>query len=213
MKYNAMLWLVFTNEIKKVLVKFVDKKEAKRILKKAKPIYKDLLSKVEGVSGDNPMASNITGAFIILSIWLASERKLEPNTMTAILNEAFKSKIISSNYKSMNLNTPEGMQKFGEKMHGCKAWADNHPQDFDTWDFNFDESKHDEGFYYHYTNCPINNFCRKYGYEEFTPVLCNIDYATFAMMGGRLNRQYTLAEGGPMCDYWIVGNNSNAGFN
>lgn len=211
MKYNAVLWLVFTKEIKKGLVRFVDEKEAKDYIKKAKPIYKDLLSKVEGISGDNPMASNITGAFIILAVWLASERKLKPADMTEVINEAFKAKIISAKYKDMNVNTPEGAAKFAGKMHSCKAWADNHPEDYETWDFNFDETKHKEGFYYHYTNCPINNFCRKYGYEEFTPVLCNIDYATFAMMGARLIRQHTLAEGGPMCDYWIVSDKSNAG--
>lgn len=213
MKYNAALWLVFTNELKKGLAQYVEKSEAKMIVKKAKPIYKELLSKVEGVSDANPMASNITGAFIILSIWLASERKLKNETMTAILNEAFKSKIISGKYKKMNLNTQEGALNFSNKMHNCKVWADNHPQDYNTWDFNFDESKHEEGFYYHYTRCPINDFCRKYGYEEFTPVLCNIDYATFAMMNGRLIREQTLAEGGSMCDYWIVSDKSDIGLN
>ena len=56
--------------------------ETNALLKKAKPIYKDLLKKVEGVSDKNPMSSNITMSFVIISIWLASERKITPEQMS-----------------------------------------------------------------------------------------------------------------------------------
>lgn len=35
--------------------------------------------------------------------------------------------------------------------------------------------------------------------------LCNIDYNTAALMHGVLHREQTVADGGTMCDYWMVG--------
>ena len=75
-----------------------------------------------------------------------------------------------------------------------------------TWDFNFDDSKHKDGSYYHFTRCPIAAFCKEYGYEEINPVLCNIDFITMSMMHSRLIRKYTVAEGAGIRDYWTVGN-------
>lgn len=30
--------------------------------------------------------------------------------------------------------------------------------------FKFDDTLHRNGFYYHFTHCPIADFCKKYGY-------------------------------------------------
>lgn len=43
---------------------------------KFKPIYLELLSKAEGISDDNPMAGNITTSFVIIAVWLASDRRI-----------------------------------------------------------------------------------------------------------------------------------------
>ena len=77
-----------------------------------------------------------------------------------------------------------------------------------TWDFHFDEHLHRDGFYYHFNHCPIADFCRKYGYEEINPVLCNIDHITARLVHGRLVRHHTLATDGPICDYLIRGDQS-----
>lgn len=90
-------------------------------------------------------------------------------------------------------------------MHKCADWAAAHPEDTKTWDFHFDESLHEDGFYYYFTHCPIADFCKKHGYEEINPVLCNIDYKTCAMRHAVLHREYTVAGGGSACDYWMVG--------
>jgi hypothetical protein len=86
-----------------------------------------------------------------------------------------------------------------------KEWADDHPQyKGKTWDFNFDDTLHRDGFYYHFTQCPINTFARKYGFLEVLPVCCELDHLLTEASHGRLIRQYTLATGGDVCDYWIV---------
>lgn len=84
-------------------------------------------------------------------------------------------------------------------------YAAAHPEEDKACDFHFDESLHRDGFYYHFTRCPIADFCKEHGYEEINPVLCDIDYNTAKLMHGVLYREQAVADGGIMCDYWMVG--------
>ena len=45
---------------------------------------------MEGVSDKNPMSSNITMSFVIISIWLASERKITPEQMSQVMERALE---------------------------------------------------------------------------------------------------------------------------
>lgn len=91
-------------------------------------------------------------------------------------------------------------------MEKNAAWLEKHPQYKEvSWDFNFDETKHRDGFYYHFTQCPLNTFARREGYLEVLPVMCDIDHLTAKLMHIKLHREQTLAGGGKMCDYWFVG--------
>lgn len=206
MKFNAFIWHVMSSRIKKFLKPPAVNENAELLIKKAKPIYKELLSKVEGISDNNPMAGNITTSFVIISIWLASERRIMSKQMSGVLNDAMEDwKLMKLMYGMFDVNSEKGLRALKNKMKKNADWAAAHPEDTATWDFNFDESLHKDGFYYHFTCCPIAGFCKKYGYEEITPVLCQIDYITIAKMHAVLHREHTIAEGGNMCDYWIVG--------
>jgi len=46
------------------------------------------------------------------------------------------------------------------------------------------------GFDFSYKNlvCPLANFARKYGYEEYMRYLCNLDYVNFGLLGAPLYR-------------------------
>lgn len=205
MKYNAILWSIFTGRMKKGLREYYTKAEIKTFYKKATPIYKDLLSKVKGISDKNPMAFNIITSFIIIAIWLASERKITPERMSEVIKKAMDFKPLKLYYGMIDMNTKKGVRTLENMMKKNAAWAKNHPEDINTWDFHFNPELHKDGFYYHFTHCPIADFCREYGYEEINPVLCDIDYLTFGMIHSVLYREHTVAEGGGICDYWIVG--------
>ena len=173
MKYKPVIWLFMTSRMKKGLKEIWP--DTGTLLKKAKPIYKDLLKKVEGVSDQNPMSSNITMSFVIIAIWLASDRKITPAQMSRVMETALDWKPIKVYFGTIDMNTEKGIKRFGNMM-----------------------KKKDEK--------AIADFCRKYGYEEINPVLCNIDYTTLGMMHSRLIREHTVAEGAGICDYWTVGN-------
>jgi len=98
------------------------------------------------------------------------------------------------------------MARIAKMMHKDAAWLEAHPQyKAYSWDFHFDETKHQDGFYYHFTQCPLNTFARKEGYLEVLPIMCDIDYKTAALMHAKLYRDHTLAGSGEVCDYWFVG--------
>ena len=54
-------------------------------------------------------------------------------------------------------------------------------------------------FYNHV--CPIYEFCREYGYMEYLPYMCNLDYVMFRSVGVSLYREKTCAAGDGVCDF------------
>ncbi|MDO4538970.1 MAG: L-2-amino-thiazoline-4-carboxylic acid hydrolase [Coriobacteriales bacterium] len=63
----------------------------------------------------------------------------------------------------------------------------------------------EEGFDFSYHNlvCPLANFARAHGYEEYMPYLCNLDYVLFGMLGVPLFREHTCFEDGDYCDFKV----------
>ena len=56
-------------------------------------------------------------------------------------------------------------------------------------------------FSYHNLVCPLANFAKQYGYEEYMPYLCNLDYVMFGILGAPLFREHTCMEDGGFCDF------------
>lgn len=59
----------------------------------------------------------------------------------------------------------------------------------------------DYDFSYHNLVCPLANFAKKYGYGEYMPYLCNLDYVMFGVLGAPLYREHTCFEDGDYCDF------------
>lgn len=62
-----------------------------------------------------------------------------------------------------------------------------------------------EGCVFTYKNlvCPLSDFAKKYGYEEYMPYLCNLDYVMFGELGVPLCRSHTCFEDGDYCDFSV----------
>ena len=60
-----------------------------------------------------------------------------------------------------------------------------------------------EGCIFTYKNlvCPLADFAKKYGYSEYMPYICNLDYAMYGELGVPLYRTRTCAEDGDCCDF------------
>ena len=59
---------------------------------------------------------------------------------------------------------------------------------------------------YYMTVCPLANFARKYGYMDYMPYICNLDYVMFEVLQVPFYREKTCAAGDGCCDFKIKAN-------
>nr|WP_242861058.1 L-2-amino-thiazoline-4-carboxylic acid hydrolase [Clostridium scatologenes] len=53
----------------------------------------------------------------------------------------------------------------------------------------------------YFDTCGICHLFEKLGISKITPAMCTYDYDMDRLGGSVITRQYTLAEGGPYCDF------------
>lgn len=209
MKYKGTFITLFPVLMKKYMVAQYGRELTKKAFAKAPSIYRDMLEKVDDIGADNPMAGNIYMAFVFMAIWKAADGGIDVESYRVVIRDFLSKSPIRKFLGKTDLRTPEGMQTAKDKYRRMQAWADEHPQYKEkTWDFNFDEARHKEGCFYYFTRCPLNDFARKNGYLEVLPACCELDHLLTEAAHGKLIREYTLATGGAVCDYWIVSEDS-----
>ena len=205
MKYKGIYFSLFSLFLKKPMVKKFGKDKTKESLQKGRILYREMLENTEDIGEKNPMAHNIYSAYVFLAICRAGNFSVEDfrEIIAAFMDNRFIRKAMSS----IDFNKETDMKKFAERMHKAEEWAETHPEYQDkTWDFHFDEKRHKDGFYYHFTRCPLEKFARENGYLDLLPLCCDIDHIAVERNKGVLHREQTLATGGAICDYWFVGN-------
>ncbi len=209
LEYTNKYWKMLMPLTKKSLVKRFGKEETEKLIEKTDRVYRDMLNRADDVGKDNPMASNVYQCLVFLALWEASEGRITVDGLREITHEILSAPMLKMAGLFINANRPSGMKRIENMMHKNAEWLEEHPQyKAASWDFNFDKSKHAEGFYYHFTKCPLNDFARREGYLEILPVMCDIDHLTAGLMHAKLIREHTLASGGEVCDYWFVGDKS-----
>lgn len=206
LEYTDKYWKMLIPCMKKGLNKRYGKEYTRDLIKKTDAEYRDMLQRADDVGADNPMASNMYECLLFLALWKAADGKISVDDLREISVEVMSMPILKVIGLFVNGNKPSGIKHLKSMMEKDAAWLETHPQYKDvSWDFNFDETKHRDGFYYHFTQCPLNTFARREGYLDVLPVMCDIDYLSAKLMHFKLNRKYTLASGGEVCDYWFVG--------
>ena len=208
MEYTNKYWKMIIPIVKKGLVRRLGKEETASLLQKADAIYRDMLNRADDIGKDNPMSSNMYEGLIFFAIWEAADGKISIDDLREITHEVMGFPLMKAVGIFVNANK-SGLARLEKKMHKNAEWLEVHPQYKGvSWDFNFDKTKHSEGFYYHFTRCPLNDFARREGYLEVLPVMCEIDLISASLMHAKLIRMQTLASGGEVCDYWFVGDKS-----
>ena len=206
LKYTGKYWMFLAPLVKKSLRRHYGKRFAEQTMLSAKPIYRNMLSRMDDIGADNPMASNVYMSFVFFAVYQAANGKITIKALRSIAREVLQWKPMKMMGLFVNANKPSGIKAIRSMMLNNAAWLEKHPQyKAVSWDFNFDEHKHRDGYYYHFTQCPLNNFARREGLLDVLPVMCDMDYLTAGLMHAKLHRDSTLADGGKSCDYWYVG--------
>lgn len=208
MEYTDKYWKMIIPLVKKDIVKRFGKEGAASLIQKTDSVYRDMLNRADDIGKDNPMASNLYEGLLFLALWEAADGKISVDDLREITRAVMQFPAMKVVGLFVNANR-SGLEKLEKKMHKNAEWLEVHPQYKGvSWDFNFDKTKHSEGFYYHFTRCPLNDFARREGYLEVLPVMCEIDLLSAELMHAKLIRKQTLASGGDCCDYWFVGDKS-----
>ena len=208
MEYTDKYWKMIIPLVKKDLVRRFGKEEAASLIQKTDVVYRDMLNRADDIGKDNPMASNLYEGLLFFALWEATDGKISVDDLREITRAVMQFPAMKLVGLFVNANR-SGLEKLEKRMHKNAEWLEVHPQYKGvSWDFNFDKTKHSEGFYYHFTRCPLNDFARREGYIEVLPVMCEIDLLSAELMHAKLIRKQTLASGGDCCDYWFVGDKS-----
>lgn len=194
--------------MKKSVTKRLGKEKAKQIMTDGKKEYRGLIERAPDLGNGNPFALNMYFACVFIGLWLGSDKELSPETMAAIMAESLEK--VRPIFGLINLNKPLHSKLVQSQMADkYLKWYEKHGKEYPaTWEIKGNtENKH--GVYYELRNCPICALCKKEGIPEIMPPLCALDTLMFSMMHGRLIRKQMIAEGGEMCDYFIVGDKEN----
>ncbi|MCD7728802.1 MAG: L-2-amino-thiazoline-4-carboxylic acid hydrolase [Clostridia bacterium] len=202
MKYTGKYWFVIAPFMKKPMAKRYGKKSAKEYIKKAKSVYRQMLNEADDIGAKNPMAHNMYMSFVFMAIWKAADGAITPDDMREMTRELLSMKIVQKAMGGLDVNRHKDMEKFRAKLDRCAKWAEDNPEYTEkTWDFNQGETPQGKGIAYYFTRCPLNDYARKFGYQEILPVMCELDFILAKLYHADLYRKHTLAEGGTVCDY------------
>ena len=206
LKYTGKYWLVLAPLVRRSLKKHYGKAFADKTMIKSKSEYRAMLERVDDIGAGNPMASNIYMSFVFFAIYKAANGIITIKDLRMIAHEAISWKPLKLMGSFVNANKPSGINAIWKMMRKNAEWLEKNPKYKKvSWDFNFDEDKHRDGYYYHFTQCPLNSFARREGLLDVLPVMCDMDFMTAGLMHAKLHRENTLAGGGKICDYWYVG--------
>ena len=178
------------------------------VLKEIWSIYeRDMLARFPYIGGDAAGGTkNLTEAYMLVAMGeflkgygaameevgrlmtLAYERRMKamPGFVRKLMGKLF------TNAGLLN-------KMFRKKDAKNAANAAKNPGSFETKTQIPPENGYD--FSYHNLACPLANFAERYGYGEYMPYLCNLDYVMFGILGAPLFREHTCFEDGDYCDF------------
>lgn len=206
MKYNGFYYFMFKGSMKKVIAEKYGREYAADIMKKSKQVYRSIVAQAEDIGDDNPMAYNELFALAFVAPYIASDKKITPETVQEMMRRSLYH--IKWYFSRTDLNTEKGKAENKKNIVKYVKWYTpemerRYPTSFKV---DFVGQPYDGACYYRITRCPICAYAEKLGVSELMPLLCELDNEMIKLQHGVLHREQTLASGGEYCDYFITGN-------
>lgn len=205
MNYNGFYFWLFKGTMKKVLTKQYSREYAGAVMQKAKSLYKKIVLEADDIGGDNPMAYNELFALAFVAPYLASGKKIAPETIQEMMRRSLYH--VKPYFSIVDLNTRNGKRaNMKSVMKYIKWYTPEKEKQYPTsFKIDFEGKPYEGACYYRITHCPICAYCEKLGVMELMPLLCELDEVMVSLQHGVLHREHTIANRGACCDYYIVG--------
>lgn len=205
MKYSGFLFLDVQGLYEEVLAEKYDKAYAQSIMKQSKAFYRQLVEGADDIGDDNPMAYNALFALAFVAPYVASEKKIPPETVQEMMRRSLYH--IKWYFARTDLNTDKGKAENEKSIVKYVKWytSEKEKQYPTSFKVDFVGQPYEGACYYRITRCPICAYAEKLGVRELMPLFCELDEVMITLQHGVLHRQQTVAGGGDYCDYFITG--------
>ena len=205
MKYKGFYFLLFKGPMKKVLIEKYNKAYALEIIKNSKKVYRELVKNMDDIGEDNPMAHNEMFALVFVAPYIASEKKIPPETIQEMMRRSLY--FVKWYFSLINLNTKRGKEANKKNILKYYKWYTEEKEKLYPTSFKVDfvGEPYEGACYYRITRCPICAYTKKLGVDELMPLFCELDELMISLQHGVLHRKETIAKGGDFCDYFILG--------
>ena len=205
MKYNSFYFRMFSRPMRQVLTEKYDRQYVRTIMQKSREVYRALVAQADDIGSGNPMAYNELFALAFVAPYVASEKRIPPQTVQEMMRRSLCS--IRWFFSLTDLNTDKGKAANKRAILKYVKWYTpererRYPTSFKV---DFVGQPHEGACYYRITRCPICVYAKKLGVAELMPLFCELDSVMIALQHGVLHRQQTIASGGDYCDYYITG--------
>lgn len=167
---------------------------------------RDMLSRFPYIGGDDASGTkNLTEAYMLVAMGeYLKEYGLSAAESGYLMTLAYERRMMKMpgfvrSLMGKMFTNPRLLNKmFLKKDAQNKENAAKNPGSFETKTQLPPEQGYD--FSYHNLVCPLSDFAKRYGYGEYMPYLCNLDYVMFGILGAPLYREHTCFDG-EYCDF------------
>ena len=205
MKNHSIYFNLFKYPMKKVLLENYGQDYAREIMKKSKMIYGKLIEEADDIGKDNPMAYNEIFALVFVAPYIASEKKIPPETILEMMRRSLYS--VKWFFSLVNFNTKRGKKANKKNILKYYKWYTEEKEKLYPTSFKVDfvGQPYEGACYYRITRCPICAYTKKLGVFELMSLFCELDHVMISLQHGVLHRKGTIAKGADCCDYFITG--------
>lgn len=205
MKYNGFYFWMFKGSMKQVPAEKYSKAYAAQIMKQSRQVYRQLVEQADDIRDDNPMAYNELFALAFVAPYIASGKKIPPETVQEMMRRSLYH--IRWYFTRTDLNTARGKAENKKSIVKYVRWytpekARQYPTSFQV---DFVGQPYEGACYYRITRRPICSYAESLGVQELMPLFCELDKVMITLQHSVLHRRQTIAAGGEYCDYFITG--------
>lgn len=189
------MWLAFEKSFEKNMA-ILGTSDPKYIMKKAKKTYKTILGRIPEFGANDILLINILSGAQVAAVYLSLDNKPTVEQMTEYYDSVMAgSKVTTIFLKSTNYYSKKYQKKLASQAKKSQLTLNPY-----GWRFKFYPGQTLDSFDAIFDQCGICHLFRQLGMEHIIPAMCQYDYGMAKLTNTSFSRQYTLAEGGPVCD-------------
>ena len=162
MTYNGFYFRLFSGSMKRVLAEKYGPQYARGIMKKSKAVYRRLVEEADDLGKGNPMAYNALFALAFVAPYVASEKRLPPETVQEMMRRALYS--VKWYFSRTDLNTEKGKAENKKSITKYVKWytPEREKQYPTSFKVDFVGQPHEGACYYRITRCPICAYAKSW---------------------------------------------------